>query len=394
MFKRTVLSKVLGRVREPRRFLQLLLGPRQVGKTTIARQLIEEVGETAHYASADEPTIKDRVWVEQQWDIARIKSRRIPGTTLILDEVQKVDGWAEVVKHQWDTDTHAGTELKVLVLGSSPLLVARGLNESLAGRFEIVHVPHWSFGEMRDAFGWDLDRYVYFGGYPGAAALGGDRTRWAAYINDALIETTISRDILLMTRVDKPALLRRLFQLACVYSAQILTYQAMLGQLAETGNTTTLAHYLDLLDGAGMVRALQKFSGSVIRQRASSPKLLVRNNALMSAQSHRSFEAAAAEREWWGRLVESAVGAHLVNGLEGLGAEVFYWREKNAEVDFVVRANGTLTAIEVKSGSARARPKRMDAFDAAFKPDRKLLVGGQGIPLDEFLSRPPAEWVS
>ncbi|MBI5527295.1 MAG: ATP-binding protein [Deltaproteobacteria bacterium] len=390
----TILSKVVERLKEPRRFLQVLLGPRQVGKTTIARQVIDEFGDAAHYASADEPTIKDRVWVEQQWDVARLKSKRVTGTVLIVDEVQKVSGWAEVVKYLWDADTHAGTDLKVLLLGSSPLLVARGLNESLAGRFEIVRVPHWSFGEMRDAFGWDLDRYVYFGGYPGAAALCDDRSRWAAYINDALIETTISRDILLMTRVDKPALLRRLFQLACVYSAQILSYQAMLGQLAETGNTTTLAHYLDLLDGAGMVRALQKFSGSVVRQRASSPKLLVRNNALMSAQSHRSFEAAIGEREWWGRLVESAVGAHLVNGLEGSGAEVFYWREKDAEVDFVVRANGLVTAIEVKSGTARVRPKGMEVFDAAFGPGRKLLVGGQGIPLDEFLSRPPAEWVT
>jgi len=153
------------------------------------------------------------------------------------------------VKRLWDEDSRLGHDLKVVLLGSAPLLVQRGLSESLTGRFEVLRVSHWSFGEMRSAFGFSLDDYLYFGGYPGAAPLASDPGRWVRYVLDALIETTISRDVLLMTRVDKPALLRRLFELSCRYSGQVLSYTKMLGQLQDAGNSTTLAHYLDLLAG-------------------------------------------------------------------------------------------------------------------------------------------------
>ncbi|MFZ2633476.1 MAG: DUF4143 domain-containing protein [Desulfosalsimonadaceae bacterium] len=297
------------------------------------------------------------------------------------------------MKLHWDEDTAREATLKVVILGSSPLLIQRGLNESLAGRFEIIPAVHWSFGEMREVFGWDLEQYIYHGGYPGAAPLIDNRERWSRYIIDSLIETTLSRDILLMNRVDKPALLRRLFQLGCDYSGQILSYQKMVGQLQDAGNTTTLAHYLELLAGAGMVAGISKFSGNRIRQRGSSPKLQVLNNALLSVQSNLSFEAARQKRDAWGRLVESAAGAHILNSAIGTDMEVFYWREGNQEVDFVLRAGQTVTAIEMKSGRCRENLPGMEAFEKAFSPQHKILVGGQGIPLEEFFLTPIRHYV-
>ncbi|MCL5280744.1 MAG: ATP-binding protein [Planctomycetes bacterium] len=392
MYKRPLFQTLRSRLTEPRRFLQVLAGPRQVGKTTLARQAMEAVRIRSHYASADEPTLQDRNWIEQQWDLGRLKAKD-GGALLVLDEVQKVSGWSEVVKRLWDEDTAKGNPLKCVLLGSSPLLVQKGLTESLAGRFEVLHVTHWSFTEMREAFGWDVDRYVYFGGYPGAASLIEDRPRWARYIVDSLIETTLSRDILLMSRVDKPALLRRLFLLGCDYSGQILSYQKMLGQLQDAGNTTTLAHYLELLAGAGMLKGVPKFSGKKVLQRGSSPKFHVLNTALMTSQSRLSYAAAKKDRDYWGRLVESAVGAYLLNSIAGTMLELYYWRERGQEVDFVLQSGRRIVPIEVKSGRAREGFPGMESFEKNFRPHRRLLVGGQGIPLDEFLATPISNWV-
>lgn len=396
MIKRLHLyPQLLSRVREPRRFIQVLAGPRQVGKTTLARQVMEASGLPAHYASADEPTLRDQTWLEQQWDLARLKARKHPeGALLVIDEIQKVARWPELVKLLWDADTHDVTPLKVVLLCSSPLLIQTGLTESLAGRFETIPVPHWSFAEMHEAFGWDLEKFLFFGAYPGAAPLADDPDRWRQYINDSLIETTLSRDILLLTRVDKPALLRRLFQLACAYSGQILAYQKMLGQLVDAGNTVTLAHYLQLLEGAGMVAGLHKFSGNQIRQRASSPKLQVLNTALMTAQSGRSPDAWRTDGDAWGRLIESAVGAHLVNTAIGTGISVTYWRERNLEVDFVLQRGDSLVTIEVKSGGRKQTLPGIAAFDKIHHPTSKLLVGGQGIPIGEFLQAPASQWLA
>jgi predicted AAA+ superfamily ATPase len=362
----------------------------------MVRQVADETRIPVHYASADEPTLQSRAWIEQQWETGRLltsEAAAASGAILVLDEIQKVTGWSEVVKRLWDGDTRKKLFLKVVLLGSAPLLIQRGLTESLAGRFETIPVTHWSYAEMQEAFGWDLDQFIYFGGYPGAADLIADRHRWSRYIIDSLIETTISRDILLLTRVDKPALLRRLFQLGCSHSSQILSYQKMIGQLQDAGNTTTLAHYLELLAGAGMLTGLHKFAAQRVRERASSPKLQVLNTALISAQSPLTFEAARKDRESWGRLVESAVGAHLINSAAGTGVEVFYWRERNREVDFVLRSGKTVVAIEVKSGTLREGLPGMDAFEKAFKPKRKLLVGEDGIPLGKFLLTPAEAWV-
>ena len=394
MTRHALHDELLKRLKEKRRFLQVLAGPRQTGKTTLARQVMEGSKLPSHYASADEPTLRDRTWVEQQWDAARLKAREHKtGALLVLDEVQKVLDWSEVVKRLWDADTHAGMPLRVVLLGSAPLLIQRGLTESLAGRFEIIPVPHWSFAEMREAFGWDLEQYIFYGAYPGSAELIAEAERWRRYVMDSLIETTISRDLLLLTRVDKPALLRRLFHLGCCYSGQILSYQKMLGQLTDAGNTVTLAHYLELLQGAGMVAGLSKYAHGLVRQRGSSPKLQVLNTALMTAQDNRTLAEARQNGDYWGRLVESCVGAHLFNTSYGTHIELTYWRERNQEVDFILQQGKTIVAIEVKSGRRREPLPGMEAFANRFKPKRKLLVGGQGIALEEFLTKPASYWL-
>jgi predicted AAA+ superfamily ATPase len=396
MIRQAIHDELLKRLGEKRRFLQVLAGPRQVGKTTLIRQVMAASPLPAHYASADEPTLRgDRTWLEQQWDIARLKAMQAKsGALLVLDEIQIITNWPNVVKLLWDADTHSGVALQVVLLGSAPLLIQSGLTESLAGRFEVIAVPHWSFTEMREAFGFTLDQYVFYGAYPGAAGLIDEAQRWRRYILDSLIETTISRDILSLSRVAKPALLRRMFLLGCAYSGQILSYQKMLGQLTDAGNTTTLAHYLELLRGAGMLAGLAKYSCGQVRQRASSPKLHVLNTALMSGQDHRSLAEAKLERDYWGRLVESAVGAHLLNSTFGTSIDVTYWRERNLEVDFVLQQGKTVAAIEVKSGGRRDWLPGMAAFATQFKPRRQLLVGGQGIALEEFLSQPAAYWLN
>jgi len=392
MFKRPVYNVIFERVSEPRRFMQVLSGPRQTGKTTLACQLIDCIKMPSHYASADEPTLKSTSWIEQQWEAARSKART-GKALLVLDEVQKIPGWSETVKRLWDEDSADGLSLYVIVLGSLPILVQSGLTESLAGRFEVIPIMHWSFSEMREAFGWGIEQYVFYGGYPGSADLINEPRRWSHYIIDSLIETTVSRDILLMKRVDKPALLRRLFDLGCVYSGQVLSYQKMLGQLQDAGNTTTLAHYLNLLQGAGLLMGLPKYAGQIIRRRASSPKLQVLNTALMTAPSQLSQDEAKSDPEYWGRLVESAIGAALVNGLKGTQAELFYWSSRNREVDFVLKRGENLVAIEVKSNLRKTSLPGIEAFSKEFRVKRKLLVGAQGIPLQEFLVTPPEKWL-
>jgi hypothetical protein len=381
------------RLSEPRRFIQVVAGPRQVGKTTLVQQVVEAAKRPVQFASADEPTLRGAEWIAQQWEAARLMADA-SGALLVLDEVQKVTGWSEAVKRLWDEDTRRRRAVKVVLLGSAPLLIQRGLSESLAGRFEVLYLPHWSASEMRAAFGWTLEHSIFYGGYPGAAPLADDHARWVRYVRDALIETTLARDVLLLSRVDKPALLRRLFELGCRYSGQILSYTKMLGQLQDAGNTTTLAHYLDLLGGAGMLVGLSKYAGAAVRSRASSPKLQVLDTALLSALTGYTIEEARADHEYWGRLVESAVGAHLANAAAAGECEVFYWRDRNREVDFVVRTGRRLAAIEVKSGRATDTLPGMASFAAAFKPQRMLLVGSDGIPVEEFLNRPVAHWVA
>ena len=366
-----------------------------MGKTTMTTQVAESSGMPCHFASADATTLQSTEWIEQQRETARMleSDSGTSGALLVLDEVQTVSRWAETVKHLWDEDSRKHRKLKVVVLGSAPLLLGRGLTESLSGRFELLHMPHWGFPEMREAFGWTFDQYLFYGAYPGAAPLIKQTARWKSYIRGSLIETTISREILMLFRVDKPALLRRLLDLGCAYSGQILSYTKMLGRLQHKGNTVTLAHYIDLLSASGMLTCLQKYSGEKKRQKNSIPKLQVLNTALMTATSDMTLAQARADRQFWGRLIESAVGACLANAAAGGACDVFYWRDRNREVDFVVQAGKMLTAIEVKSGRAKDSLSGMSAFGKAFPSARKLLVGGNGIPVEEFLSKPVEHWI-
>lgn len=395
MKKRPIFKKLCERLKEPRRFIQVLLGPRQVGKTTLSLQVAKEIGKPCHYISADLATLQDLAWIRQEWEVARLKVKDHGSGLLIIDEVQKIPHWSEVIKSLWDEDTRKRIDLSVMILGSSPWLMQKGLSESLAGRFEVIPITHWSFEEMHKNFGWTLDRYLYFGGYPGAASLTDEKdpSRWMNYINDSLIETSISRDILLMTQVNKPALLRRLFQLGCVYSGQILSFSKMLGELHDAGNSTTLAHYLDLLSGAGLLGGLQKYAEQRFRQKGSSPKFSVFNTALMTSQSQKSFVQAHQDRVFWGRLVESSVGAYLLNSIRGTNIELFYWREGDKEVDFVLKEGDAITALEVKSGSENFRSTGIDLFIKKFKPSRVILIGERGMPLEDFLTTPITSFI-
>lgn len=386
-FERKIVGEILQLASLETRRLQIVIGPRQVGKTTAAKQAAERSGYPSHYASADEALPPGPEWIEAQWAAAgRLARERGGGPVwLILDEIQKVRGWSEEVKRLWDSG--AGEGVLPLLLGSSALLLQKGLSESLAGRFFLHQCGHWSFPEMRAAFQWDLEDWLVFGGYPGAAGYSAFAELWTRYVNDSLIETTLSRDILQMETVAKPALLRHLFGLAAHYPAQIFSYNKMLGQLVDAGNTTTLAHYLVLLGRAFLVTGLSAYSGGEVRRRASSPKLILLNNALATAVNSGTLAARHADPVWRGRLVENAVGAALIGEFAAPGSGVYYWRDGVAEVDFVVRDGRKLLAVEVKSG----RPGKVSGLGAFKKKHPKaltVLVGSGGIELAEFFENP------
>lgn len=382
---------------EPRRFMQIVLGPRQVGKTTCVGHALKGASLPVLTGSADTPGLQSSQWLAQLWNEARTAhdARGTP-VILFLDEIQKVTEWSSWVKRFWDEDSWDGRDIRVVLTGSSPLLMQHGLSESLAGRFEVLRASHWTFTECREAFGWDLDTFIYYGGYPGSAPLVDDPARWREYVTSAVVETSVSRDILLMTRIDKPALLRQVFSLACEYAGQILTFEKMLGQLQDAGNTTTIAHYLELLDGAGMVTGLQKYSAEAVRRRRSSPKFVVHNTALVSAFDQGSFEDAKNSAERWGRLAEAAVGAHLKTmTLSDPGTSLHYWRDRRGgvdyEVDYVLKTPSGLTAIEVKSGESAGRATAgLAAFVAAHPGAQSVVVGTRGIPFEAFFEN---EWV-
>lgn len=372
--------------------LQVIVGPRQVGKSTAATQLIARLNWPHVWAAADLPLPPGPEWIESQWELARTitppAGRKV---LLVLDEIQKVRGWSEVVKRLWDAERRRGGTIQPVLLGSSALLVQRGLTESLSGRFFLHRCPHWTWPECRLAFRWSVEQWLYFGGYPGAAPLARDEAAWKRYVADSLVETVLARDVLQLQTVTKPALLRHLFGLAAIYPAQYLSYNKMLGQLQDAGNTTTLAGYLKLLEGAFLVSGLELFSRGQVRKRGSSPKLVLWNNALISALSLKSRKEARGDGGWWGRLIENAVGAHLLNGLQGSDWSVTYWRDGPAEVDYVIAHGSRVWALEVKSG----RPGRISGMLAFRKkyPKAKLwLLGEGGISLIDFFSRPATDW--
>jgi hypothetical protein len=391
-FERDTVAELVAGLRNMPQFLQIVIGPRQVGKTTAVRQAADHLGWPRVVASADEPLPPGAEWIETQWRLARVREAACEGPVLlVLDEIQKVAGWSEVVKRLWDEDCARQGRIRVVLLGSSALQLHYGMTESLAGRYFLHRCMHWTWPEAENAFGWSLEDWLVWGGYPGAAPLAQDESLWRRYVTDSLVEAVLARDVMTGHRIAKPVLLRHLFALSCAYPAQIMAYNKMLGQLLEAGNTTTLAGYVEALQTAFLLSGLQAWSGSAVKQRASSPKLVLWNNALVHAMSRRTRPEVETDANWRGRLVENAVGAHLLCHLPPLGYSVHYWREGNAEVDFVVARPGRLWALEVKSGRG-GKTAGLSRFRQRFSEAKALVIGGGGVPLEEFFKTQPGVW--
>ena len=387
MFQRAEYQKVKARLEEPRRFIQVLIGPRQVGKTTVVKQVLADLSLPHLFYSADNVISGGNLWISSCWEAVRsmMLAARHPAIVLVIDEIQKIQNWSEAVKKEWDSDTFHDRDIRVLLLGSSRVMLERGLSESLAGRFEEIRMGHWTYGEMSQCFSFSLEQYLYYGGYPGAAPLLSDEERYLHYVQAAIVDATINKDILMDTPVGKPALLRQTFEMGAAYSGKLLSLTKMLGSLQDAGNTSTLASYLRLLEESGLVCGLQKYSVDMARRKASIPKLQVFNNALRTIYCPLSFSQALLDRREWGHIVESAVGAFLVNQAFVHRFDVFYWRERNDEVDFVLRKRQTTVAIEVKSNAEKSTVG-IGKFRQKFSPKAAFVVGEGGIPLIDFLA--------
>lgn len=387
MFERVYCKVIKERLEEPRKFIQIVTGPRQVGKTTMVKQVLSSLKTPWLMFSADDVPTSQREWISDCWENARMKLRSNPfeSIVLVIDEVQKIAGWSEVVKKKWDEDSFHDTPIKVLLLGSSRVLLERGLADSLAGRFETIRVPHWTYDEMHKAFGFTLEQFVYFGGYPAVAELIANEDRWAEYIRSSIIDATINKDVLVDAVVNKPALLRQTFELAAAYSGEILSLTKMIGRLQDAGNTTTLSSYLRLLDDSGLVCGLQKYAVDNSRRRASIPKYQVYNNALKSIFCEASFKEALDNRKLWGRLFESAVGCHIVNVAYSYRMQPYYWRDGDNEVDFVLKSGSKIVGMEVKSCHEKYT-HGLTLFREQFKPHAAFVVGYEGYPATDFLT--------
>ena len=387
MFKRPQFYELKSRLLEPKDKIQTVSGPRQVGKSTMVKQVLQEIDIPYLSVSADNVPRTDTFWISEMWATARarMKAANAPEFLLVIDEVHKLDNWSEAVKKEWDDDVRNDINMKVVILGSSRLLLKDGLTESLAGRYELIRMPHWSYNEMREAFAMDLDQYIYFGGYPGGAKYIKDERRWRRYIKDSIIAPAIERDILTTKIIYKPILMRQLFDLGCMYSGKELSLNKMLGQLQDAGNVTTLAGYLNTLGEGRLLCGLQKYAQDEARKYNSVPKLMVYNTALLTAQTSTTFHKTFTMPALWGRWVESAVGAYLLNQADEYDYKLYYWRENNDEVDFVIEYSGQHIAIEVKSGRRDAN-EGLKTFTNKFHPQQSFVVGTDGVPIEEFLT--------
>ena len=386
MIQRSYFETIARRVNEPRKFLQIIEGPRQVGKSTLIKQVLKSTSLPWVHFTADNVPATRTAWISDCWATARNKLRmeHLPELLLVIDEIQKLQNWGEVVKKEWDDDTFNDVPIKVVLLGSSRIRLEKGLSESLKGRYETIKMPNWTLTEIQEGFGMTTDEYIYFGSYPGAADLRNDLDRWQEYISSSIVDATINNDILIDTVITKPALLRQTFELSSAYSGQLVSLTKMLGQLQDAGNTTTLTHYLDLLNQAGMVCGLNKYAVDKARRRNSIPKYQVYNNALMSLYCEHDFQSARADHKLWGRLFESAVGAHIMNCAYTNRFKVYYWREDGKEVDFVLVKDTKVVAVEVKSNHDKDT-SGLHVFQEQFHPFRSVLVGEEGIDIETFL---------
>ena len=384
-YKRPQFSAVLERMNEPRKFIQVLAGPRQVGKSTLIDQVLEECTLPHYLYNADGVDENDTDWIRRVWESARTQmdTKQQTEAILVIDEIQKIKRWSEIVKREWDADTRNRRQLKLFLLGSSRLMLRKGLTESLAGRFELIRLGHWTLQEMEDAFGLTLDEWIYYGGYPGSASLIKDMRRWRKYIKESLVAPAIEKDIIMTSNIYKPALMKQLFELGCSYSAELLSLTKALGQLQDVGNVTTLSSYLNILNQCNLLGGLQKYANDDARRYQSVPKFQVYNNALLTAYRGTTYDKDRIDPKIWGRWVESAVGGYLLGGAEDGGYKVYYWRERSDEVDYIVASQGTAIALEVKSGR-RGMNSGLPKFCENFHPKRALVIGTDGIPFKEF----------
>lgn len=386
MFKKKEYSILKDRLAEPRRFIQVISGPRQVGKSTMVKQILNDTDIPHIFVTADGVSPQNQQWINEVWETARARKNfaNLPEFLLVIDEVHKVNNWSEAIKKEWDWDTFHDINIKVVLLGSSRLLLKDGLTESLAGRFELIRMSHWTYEEMHEAFDLDLNQYIYFGGYPGSAQYIKDEKRWRSYIKDSIIAPAITQDILMTKTIYKPSLMQQLFFLGCTYSGEEMSLNKILGQLQDAGNVTTLANYLNILDETRLLKGMQKYAHDNARKYNSVPKLMVYNTALLSALSNTKYEQVYTAPKTWGRWVESAVGSYLLAKADELDYKVYYWRDRDEEVDFIIDYYGKLTAIEVKSGR-RTTNTGLQVFKDSFNPEHALVVGSDAFPLEEFL---------
>lgn len=386
MYQRKQFSVLCDRIAESRRFIQVIAGPRQVGKSTLVKQVVKTLTIPYTIETADAIDSNDAQWISDVWESVRQQMifRGQKEHLLVIDEIHKITNWSEKVKREWDSDTFADRNIKVVLLGSSRLLLKKGLTESLMGRFELIRMSHWSFREMHEAFGWDINRYIYFGGYPGGATLVNNERRWRQYVTDSIIGPSIDKDVILTSTIYKPALMRNLFELGCAYSGEELSLNKVLGQLQDAGNVTTLSNYLTILDECNLLTGLQKFARDKVRKYNSVPKFQVYNSALLSSLNGKSYEQAFTDSKLWGRWVETAIGSYLINHADEIGYKLYYWREASDEVDYILELRGETIAIEVKSGR-RTTNKGLGIFRERFNPRYAIVVGSGGIPVEEFL---------
>ena len=386
MIIRSQSNDLIMRLQEPRRTIQVVAGPRQVGKTTLVKQVLQQLSTPSRFFNADGVEPDDKDWIAARWEEVRalMHFNQYQEMVLVIDEAHKINNWSEQVKREWDADTFNDVNIKVVLLGSSRLLLKKGLTESLAGRFEILSMTHWSFQEMQEAFGWDINQYVYFGGYPGSAPYVNNEARWRKYMRESIIAPAIEKDVLQTTYIYKPALMHQLFHLGCAYSGELLSYNKMLGLLQDAGNATTLVNYLEVLGESKLLTGLPKYVKDASRKYRTIPKLQVYNNALLTALTEGvSYEKVFTDPQLWGRWVESAVGCYLLDKADELDCDLFYWREDNEEVDFVLRRADKLLAIEVKSGKRQSN-SGLSTFRQMYNPQHSLVVGGQALPLEDL----------
>lgn len=370
--KLSFIDKLDEYVRSDLGLLMVVLGPRQVGKTTTILKYLEEYHRhNSIYVSADAVFNSGAQWLIEQWTRAVLEKK-----LLVIDEIQKCENWSETIKMLYDKSKKEKKLVQCILLGSSSLQIQKGLSESLTGRFRLIRVYHWNFAESKLGYGLSFEQYLKIGGYPGSYVFKG--SDWESYLKHSIVSTVIEKDILQYQNVKSPALFKQAFEILCSYPAQEISYTKLLGQLQDKGNVELVKYYLQLYEGAFLFKTLEKYSEKTVLTKASSPKILPMAPALYYLGILDDYSA-----EEKGRVFELLVGAQLVRTEE----KVFYWRNGNDEVDFVVKRGRRVWAIEVKSGRKKTS-KGLVAFCKQFPSAKTVVITPQNY--FEFETNPMA----